>query len=271
MATCGSFASLGLLLAAAATGSPPATEVRPGGVIRWRADTATGCTAAGRTWAPLAGSCYFPIDLLATGTARLELSNVDHVEAVTVRVSEYPYPEQRLKVDDRMVNLSKADEARVARESAQVEALWALEGDSRFSLPLAPPLVELPEGGRFGARRVFNNEPRSPHAGADYRATSGTPVLAAADGRVALAADHFFGGKSVYLFHGGGLITVYMHLSRISVKEGDEVKRGRTIGAVGATGRVTGPHLHFAARWHGARVDPELLLGPVEAIPELGR
>ena len=110
---------------------------------------------------------------------------------------------------------------------------------------------------------------RSRHSGVDYRATTGTPILAAAEGRVVLAGDHFFGGNSVYLFHGGGLITVYMHLSRIGVKDGDEVRRGQVIGAVGATGRVTGPHLHFAARWHGARVDPALLLGPVSAIPEL--
>ena len=264
-------ATLSVLIAAAAAGSPPAAEVRPGGVLRWMVEGTATCAAGERSWAPIAGTCYFPVDLLATGSLRLEVSRGDRAEAITVKVSGYPYAEQRLEVDDRMVHLSAEDQARVARENAQVETLWPLEGAPRFSLPLAAPLADLPAGGRFGARRVFNGEPRSPHAGADYRAATGVPVLAAADGRVAIAAEHFFGGNSVYLFHGCGLVTIYMHLSRIDVREGDEVKRGQPIGAVGATGRVTGPHLHFAARWHGARVDPALLLGPVAAIPELQR
>ena len=245
--------------------------MRPGGIVRWRVEGATACAAAARTWSPIDGRCYFPVDLLAAGTLRMEVTCPDRVEAISVKVADYPYPEQRLEVDDRMVHLSAQDEKRVASENALVASLWPLEGDARFTLPLAPPLAKLPKGGRFGARRVFNDEPRSPHSGADYRATTGTPVLAPADGRVALAANHFFGGNSVYIFHGGGLVTVSMHLSRIDVMDGDEVKRGQVIGAVGATGRVTGPHLHFAARWHGARVDPELLLGPVGTIPELGR
>ena len=260
-------ASLLLLTRAAAVAG--GQEVRPGGIVRWDAAGVTACAAAGRTWAPVGGSCFFPVDLLATGQLRFEATVAGGVAAVTVRVAAYPYPEQRLTVDDRMVHLSAADEARAAREGEAVAALWPLEGEARFTLPLAGPLAELPEGGRFGARRVFTGEPRSPHAGVDYRAASGTPVLAVADGRVVLAAEHFFGGNSVYLFHGDGLVSVYMHLSRIAVKEGDEVSRGQTIGAVGATGRVTGPHLHFAVRWHGARVDPALLLGPVSALPEL--
>jgi len=245
-------------------------SVTPGGIVRWPAAAAVSCGAGDRSWAPIDGSCYFPIDLLATGRLRLEVVGPERVEAVTVTVGSYPYPEQRLKVEDRMVHLSQEDLDRVARENAQVAALWPLEGEARFSLPLAPPLAALPAGGRFGARRVFNDEPRSPHAGADYKASQGTPVLAAADGRVALAAEHFFGGKSVYLFHGGGLVTIYMHLSRTDVREGDEVRRGEAIGAVGATGRVTGPHLHFAVRWHGARVDPAMLLGAPSEIPSLG-
>ncbi len=256
-----------LLAATAAAATPP--EVRPGGVVRWRGDGVTACTLAGRSWAPLGDACFFPVDLLATGTLRLERTRLGTAEAVTVRVGAYPYPEQRLTVDDRLVHLSVADQERAAREGKLIEALWPLESGTRFTLPLAAPLAELPQGGRFGSRRVFNGERRAPHGGADYPAVTGTPVLAAADGRVALAGDHFFGGSSVYLDHGGGLITTYMHLSRIAVKEGDEVRRGQPIGAVGATGRVTGPHLHFAVRWHGARVDPALLLAPPSALPEL--
>jgi murein DD-endopeptidase MepM/ murein hydrolase activator NlpD len=123
-------------------------------------------------------------------------------------------------------------------------------------------------GGRsFGARRFFNDQPRSPHSGIDLRAAAGTPVHAVGAGTVVLAAEHFFGGNSVYIDHGGGLISVSMHLSRMLVKQGERVTPGQVIGEVGATGRVTGPHLHFGVRWHGARVDPGLLLGPVAAIP----
>lgn len=255
-----------LALASAVPAAPP--TVRPGGVVRWRGEGVTGCAVAGRAWAPAGDTCFYPIDLLATGTVRLERTRDGHVETAIVAVGAYPYPEQRLQVDDRTVHLSPADQERSARESKEIEKLWPLEGAARFALPLRAPLAELPGAGRFGARRVFNGEPRAPHGGADYPAVTGTPVLAAADGRVALAADHFFGGRSVYLDH-GGLVTVYMHLSRIAVKDGDEVKRGQVIGASGATGRVTGPHLHFAVRWHGSRVDPALLLAPVADIPEL--
>jgi murein DD-endopeptidase MepM/ murein hydrolase activator NlpD len=256
-----------LALTAAASAATP-VAIRPGGVVRWRGEGVSTCAVAGRTWAPAGDTCFYPIDLLATGTVRLERTRGGRVEMATVAVGDYPYPEQRLEVDDRMVHLSPADQERSTRESSEIEKLWPLEGAARFVLPLRSPLDELPKAGRFGARRVFNGEPRSPHGGADYPAVIGTPVLAAADGRVALAADHFFGGKSVYLDH-GGLVTVYMHLSRIAVKDGDEVKRGQVIGAVGATGRVTGPHLHFAVRWHGSRVDPALLLAPVADLPEL--
>jgi murein DD-endopeptidase MepM/ murein hydrolase activator NlpD len=95
-------------------------------------------------------------------------------------------------------------------------------------------------------------------------------VLAAEDGVAVLVADHFFAGNSVYLDHGGGLITMYFHLGRVDVGPGQHVTRGSVLGVVGATGRATGPHLHFGVRWHGARVDPALLLGPIAAIRTVG-
>ncbi len=187
-----------------------------------------------------------------------------------MQVGRYPYPEQRLEVDDRMVNLSAEDLARVERENREVAALWQRESAPRFALPLAAPLAGLPTGGRFGARRIFNGQPRSPHGGADYPVPAGTPVLAAGDGVAVLVADHFFAGLSVYLDHGGGLITMYFHLSRVDVAAGRQVARGAVLGTVGSTGRATGPHLHFGLRWHGARVDPALLLGPVTALRTVG-
>jgi len=258
------------LLAAASAFAADLPQVGPGTVVRWRGDGVESCSSGGRTWAPTVDACYYPVDLTASGTLELGRRREGRSESLTVRVGPYPYPEQRLEVEDRMVNLSAEDLARVERENREIAALWQRESQPRFTLPLAGPLAALPAGGRFGARRVFNGQPRSPHGGVDYSVAAGTPVLAAEEGVAVLVADHFFSGTSVYLDHGGGLITMYFHLSRVDVKSGERVARGTVLGAVGATGRATGPHLHFGVRWHGARVDPALLLGPVAAIREVG-
>src|SRR5207249_12080773 len=112
----------------------------------------------------------------------------------------------------------------------------------------------------FGARRIINGKPRAAHSGADYSAPRGTPVVAANAGRVALVGDYFFPGRLVALDHGLGLYTLYFHLDSVAVAEGDRVDRGQTLGTVGASGRATGPHLHFGAQLGGARIDPAALL-----------
>src|SRR5437667_334097 len=122
------------------------------------------------------------------------------------------------------------------------------------------PLTWTGPGEGFGARRGINGQARSPHSGLDYAAPTGTPVVAANRGRVALIGDFFFGGRTVALDHGQGLYTLYMHLDRVQVAEGTLVERGETIGAVGSTGRATGPHLHWGAQLRRARVDPAGLL-----------
>jgi len=264
------FAVVSTLLAAALALADPPPQVTPGTVVRWPGAGIESCTAGGRTWAPTGDACFFPVDLTASGTLELGRRLGGRAESLAVRVGPYPYPEQRLEVEDRMVNLSADDLARVERENREIGPLWQRESVPGFTLPLGAPLAALPAGGRFGARRVFNGEPRSPHGGVDYSVAAGTPVLAADEGVAALVADHFFSGTSVYLDHGGGLITMYFHLSRVDVRTGERVARGAVLGAVGATGRATGPHLHFGVRWHGARVDPALLLGPVTAIREVG-
>ncbi len=112
----------------------------------------------------------------------------------------------------------------------------------------------------FGPRSIINNQPRAPHSGVDLKAKKGTPVRATNDGRVALASDYFFSGRSVVIDHGGGIQSMYFHLERILVQQDEMVTKGHIIGLVGSSGRATGPHLHWGIRINGARVDPLRLL-----------
>lgn len=236
--------------------------------MRWPGESIEWCAAAGERTVPLEGACLFPIDLLhKPGSLELTRQASGRIESVSVRVSRFDYPVQKLTLPKHMVDLSAADLARVRRENREMATLWKPRSPRRFGLPLEAPLDPLPQGGRFGHRRVINGSPRSPHGGVDYSVPEGTPVKAAADGTVVLVADHFFGGNAVFLDHGDGLVTQYFHLSRVDVRQGQSLERGALVGAVGATGRATGPHLHFGVRFRGARVDPELLLGAAAAMP----
>jgi murein DD-endopeptidase MepM/ murein hydrolase activator NlpD len=176
-------------------------------------------------------------------------------EPVVVNAGQYPTTE--LQVEERYGNPNPDDEARAAREAAETNAIFATFTPERYwSEPFEVPVRGAKDGRNFGHRRVYNGQPRAPHSGTDLRANTGTPIFAANRGRVVLAKELFFSGNAVYIDHGYGLFTTYLHLSEIDVKVGDIVDRGQQLGLAGATGRVTGPHLHWGVRLVDARIDP---------------
>ena len=183
------------------------------------------------------------------------------VERQPVEVRAQQYPTTELTVEDRYVELSPEDQARAEREGEETNAIYATMTPERYwSDAFEAPVEGAKDGRNFGHRRVFNGQPRAPHSGADLRAKTGTPILAANRGRVVLAKDLFYSGNAVFIDHGLGLYTSYLHLSEIKVKVGDFVERGQQLGLSGATGRVTGPHLHWGVHILDARVDPFSLL-----------
>ena len=171
------------------------------------------------------------------------------------------FPVQRLTLPREMVELDAPTLRRVEEESGRLRTLYATITPERLWRGRFTKPVGVPDAGEgFGARRIINGQVRAPHAGLDYSADTGTPVVAANAGRVALVADYFFPGRLVVLDHGLGLYTLYFHLEQAEVADGDRVERGQIIGRVGASGRATGPHLHFAAHLRQTRVDPAVLL-----------
>jgi len=183
-----------------------------------------------------------------------------------VRTLEYivrpkKYLEQRLRVAPGQVELSPEDQARYEREREhQLKVMATFSSTVREdSLAMAPP-VSGRRSGSFGLRRVFNGQARAPHSGMDIAAASGTPVKAPLAGSVLDTGDYFFNGGTVWLDHGGGLLTLYCHLSETSVRPGQVLLAGDTLGAVGATGRATGPHLHWGVLLNRTMVDPALFL-----------
>jgi murein DD-endopeptidase MepM/ murein hydrolase activator NlpD len=180
-------------------------------------------------------------------------------EPVIVRAEKYPTTE--LTVEERYVELSPEDQARATREGEETNAIYETMTPERYwSEAFQVPVRGATDGRNFGHRRVFNGQPRAPHSGADLRARAGTAIYAANRGRVVLAKDLFYSGNAVFIDHGLGVYTTYLHLSRIDVALGDIVELGQQLGLAGATGRVTGPHLHWGVRILDARVDPFSLI-----------
>jgi murein DD-endopeptidase MepM/ murein hydrolase activator NlpD len=209
----------------------------------------------------------------AVGARSLEVETVGrcgdpHPASWRFKVVSGKFIVQKLTVDPAYVEPPPSERARIEADREKVARVWAApeiarRWDREFRLPVDAPLRQ-----NFGAKRIFNGRPRSRHGGVDLAASAGAPVTAPAPGVVALAEDLYYSGGTVILDHGGGLFTTYFHLSRLDVKVGDRLETGASLGAVGATGRATGPHLHWGARLNGARVNPlDLLKLPTWSSP----
>ena len=198
---------------------------------------------------------------LAPGTHELTVDDGRGERNLAFEVSEKRYPEQRITLkDSSKVTLSDDDGTRALAEIATIQQLkrhWrdSDSTDSNFLLPAKGRLAS-----RFGLRRIFNGELRAPHSGLDLAVGRGTPIGASAPGQVLATGDYFFNGRSVFVDHGNGLISMYCHLDRIDVAAGDSVGRGQRIGLSGMSGRASGPHLHWSVILNGAMVDPELFV-----------
>jgi murein DD-endopeptidase MepM/ murein hydrolase activator NlpD len=214
------------------------------------------------TWKALVG-----IDLeVKPGRYSVTVSSVSKVAGEKARgthtlvVTAKAFPTRQLTVDPAFVEPPPEAVERIQRDARDLDQVWKSSGQERLWQDGFVRPVPDDANSAFGTRSVFNGQPRSPHSGADFKSPSGRPIAAPSRGRVALARDLYFTGNTVILDHGLGLFSMFAHLSAINVKDGDVVTSGQIIGEVGATGRVTGPHLHWTVRLSGTRIDPLSLL-----------
>lgn len=260
-----------VLLIAATAHAAPANSPRPGGIaiidVGPADQPAPAATfggkpvlvmRAGDRWQAVVG---VPLDT-EPGQLTVQLGEYP----LSVAIGEHAYAEQRLTVKNQSyVTPDQAQLDRIARERKIIDgALNNYREVPVADIALAAP-VDGPRSSSFGLRRFFNDQPRSPHKGMDIAASSGTPIRAPLDGVVTATGNYFFNGNTVLLDHGQGYVTMYCHLSEIAVEEGQTVGTGDTLGAVGATGRVTGPHLHFGTYLNGTAVDPAIVLPTPES------
>ena len=181
----------------------------------------------------------------------------------SIEVSAKVFPTRELTVEPRFVEPPRDVQDRITREAVRLNRLYRTVTPRS---PLAPMRVPIPSvvTGVFGSRSVFNGQPRNPHAGIDFRGGVGTPIGSPAGGTIVMVEDLYFTGKTVVIDHGGAMYSILAHMSATEVRVGQEVRPGNIVGAVGATGRVTGPHLHWSIRLLGARVDPLSVLRLLE-------
>ena len=204
-----------------------------------------------------------PLDVTDSISVVLFLTRDYRVDTVQASVAVAPggYPRETITVAPGFAKPNAAATARIQRENARSRQVSLASRDrprvwsGPFQVPRAARITSV-----FGAARVYNGQVKSRHTGTDFAGAIGAPVAAAGRGIVALVADFYLAGRAVYIDHGGGLVTAYFHLNRVEVTQGDTVSAGQRIGAVGQSGRVTGPHLHWVARYGVISVDPISLL-----------
>lgn len=193
-----------------------------------------------------------------SGTHRLTVISDGKTSKTLFEIADKTYPTQHITITDkRKVNPTNYDMIRINAEKAKISTAlkhWT-EGDVAMNF-IWP--IEGRTSGLFGRRRVFNGQPKRPHSGMDIAAPTGTEIHAPANGVVRDTGDYFFNGNTVFIDHGQGLMTIFLHLNKIGVEIGQTVKQGEVIGTVGATGRVTGPHLHLGVSLNNVRVEPRL-------------
>ena len=189
-------------------------------------------------------------------------SLTEGARTLTFTVGSKKYPEQRITLkNQRQVNPNPADLKRIDGELAeQIKAYRSFSPTLPSNLILDKP-VNGPLSSKFGVRRFFNGEERNPHAGLDFAVPAGTPIKTPANGKVILIGNYFFNGNTVFVDHGQGFISMFCHMSKIDVKPGQQLSRGAIVGRVGATGRATGPHMHWNVSLNDARVDPAIFIG----------
>jgi murein DD-endopeptidase MepM/ murein hydrolase activator NlpD len=218
-----------------------------------------------KSWFALAGVSQetkpgaYPLELHADTSSGQSAGQTLSFEK-QIRVEHQRYPRVLLKVPARYTAPNPEDQHEIEQDKeTKAEAFKTLSPGREWQGSFAPP-VNAEISDVFGVERVFNGTVQSTHQGLDFRVPSGTSVAAVNSGRVILARPLFFEGNCVVIDHGQGLLTLYLHLSKFLVKEGDDVKKGQPIGLSGGTGRATGPHLHLAVRWQGVYLDPQVLL-----------
>ncbi|ACS78803.1 M23 family metallopeptidase [Maridesulfovibrio salexigens] len=178
----------------------------------------------------------------------------------TVKVNKKKYRIQRLTLPEKMVTPPAEVLDKIAQDRREVAvAKAAMSPERKWYVPFTRP-TKGSQSSPYGAQRILNGKPKNPHRGLDFRGAKGNAIKAMADGKVVLVGNHYYAGNSVYIDHGSGVVTMYFHLSRIDVKEGELVERGQLIGGIGSTGRVTGPHLHMSVSVQGKLVDPSYVL-----------
>lgn len=209
----------------------------------------------GQRWIAIVG---IPLSV-KPGTQQVEVAGG---QTLSFEVGSKHYAEQRITIKNQQQVTPNAENLkRIERELAEQTRAYQQFSPRQPSNLLFDRPVNGPLSSPFGLRRFFNGEERNPHSGLDFAANRGTPIKAPAAGKVILIGDYFFNGKTVFLDHGQGLISMFCHLSEIDVQLGDEIARGGHVGKVGATGRATGPHLHWNVSLNDARVDPAIFIG----------